>query len=294
MKEFGRLICKYRKAILLIALILLIPTIIGIKSTRINYDILVYLPENIETIEGENILSDEFNMGAFSVIILENMPNSEILKLEKEIRNLDNVAMVLSLADVMGDKIPIEMLPDSIRDIAYKDNSTIMLATFKDAISSDETMETIQTLRNITDKRVKISGMTAVLIDTKELSDQEIVIYVGIAVGLCLLILQLALDSYFAPIILLLNIGLAILYNMGTNVLLGETSYITKAISAVLQLGVTMDFAIFLYHSYIEEKKKRAPSSVFKSRTERSVWGTPEKKKPRYDGRTLVIPFGMM
>ena len=256
MKEFGRLICKYRKAILLIALILLIPTIIGIKSTRINYDILIYLPENIETIEGENILSDEFNMGAFSVIILENMPNSEILKLEKEIRNLDNVAMVLSLADVMGDKIPIEMLPDSIRDIAYKDNSTIMLATFKDAISSDETMETIQTLRNITDKRVKISGMTAVLIDTKELSDQEIVIYVGIAVGLCLLILQLALDSYFAPIILLLNIGLAILYNMGTNVLLGETSYITKAISAVLQLGVTMDFAIFLYHSYIEEKKK--------------------------------------
>ena len=255
MKKFGEIICKYRKIILIVAILLMIPTIIGIKATRINYDILVYLPDNIETIKGENILSDEFNMGAFSVIILENMPSKEIIKLEKDIRKIDNVAMVLSTADVIGDKLPVEMLPDDIKDIAYKENSTIMLATFKDAISSDETLETIQTLRDMTDKRVKISGMSAVLIDTKELSDQEITIYVGIAVILCLIILQLALDSYFAPILLLLNVGFAILYNMGSNVFLGETSYITKAISAVLQLGVTMDFAIFLYHSYMEEKK---------------------------------------
>ena len=255
MKKFGEIICKYRKIILIVAILLMIPTIIGIKATRINYDILVYLPDNLETIKGENILSDEFNMGAFSVIILENMPSKEIIKLEKDIRKIDNVAMVLSTADVIGDKLPVEMLPDDIKDIAYKENSTIMLATFKDAISSDETLETIQTLRDMTDKRVKISGMSAVLIDTKELSDQEITIYVGIAVILCLIILQLALDSYFAPILLLLNVGFAILYNMGSNVFLGETSYITKAISAVLQLGVTMDFAIFLYHSYMEEKK---------------------------------------
>ncbi len=255
MKKFGEIICKYRKIILIVAILLMIPTIIGIKATRINYDILVYLPDNIETIKGENILSDEFNMGAFSVIILENMPSKEILNLEKDIRKIDNVAMVLSTADVIGDKLPVEMLPDDIKDIAYKENSTIMLATFKDAISSDETLETIQTLRDMTDERVKISGMSAVLIDTKELSDQEITIYVAIAVILCLIILQLALDSYFAPILLLLNVGFAILYNMGTNAFLGETSYITKAISAVLQLGVTMDFAIFLYHSYMEEKK---------------------------------------
>ena len=255
MKKFGEIICKYRKIILIVAILLMIPTIIGIKATRINYDILVYLPDNIETIKGENILSDEFNMGAFSVIILENMPSEEILNLEKDIRKIDNVAMVLSTADVIGDKLPVEMLPDDIKDIAYKENSTIMLATFKDAISSDETLETIQTLRDMTDERVKISGMSAVLIDTKELSDQEITIYVAIAVILCLIVLQLALDSYFAPILLLLNVGFAILYNMGTNVFLGETSYITKAISAVLQLGVTMDFAIFLYHSYMGEKK---------------------------------------
>jgi len=249
-KKFGEIICKYRKIILIVAILLMIPTIIGIKATRINYDILVYLPDNIETIKGENILSDEFNMGAFSVIILENMPSKEILNLENDIRKIDNVAMVLSTADVIGDKLPVEMLPDDIKDIAYKENSTIMLATFKDAISSDETLETIQTLRDMTDERVKISGMSAVLIDTKELSDQEITIYVAIAVILCLIILQLALDSYFAPILLLLNVGFAILYNMGTNAFLGETSYITKAISAV-----TMDFAIFLYHSYMEEKK---------------------------------------
>ena len=255
MKKFGEIICKYRKLILIVAVILMIPTILGIKATRINYDILVYLPDNIETIEGENILSNEFNMGAFSVIILDDMPTKDILKLEKEIRKIDNVAMVLSTADIIGEKLPIEMLPDEIKDKAYKDNSTIMLATFNNAISSDETLNTIQTLRDITDERVKISGMSAVLIDTKELSDSEITIYVSIAVILCLGILQIAVDSYFAPLLLLLNVGIAILYNMGSNVFLGETSYITKAISAVLQLGVTMDFAIFLYHSYMEERK---------------------------------------
>lgn len=255
MKKFGEFICKYRKLILIIALLLVIPSIIGMKMTRINYDILVYLPEDIETIKGENILSDEFNMGSFSVIVLDNMPTKEILKLENKIKEIDNVQLAISTADVLGTSVPVEMLPEDIQDKFYKDGSTIMLTTFKEGISDDETLKTIETLRQMTDQRCKISGMSAVVVDTRDLSNSEITVYVLIAVLLCFIVLQIALDSYFVPVLLLLNIGIAILYNMGSNVFLGQTSYITKAISSVLQLGVTMDFAIFLYHSYMEEKR---------------------------------------
>lgn len=258
MEKLGNFICKHRKIILLISLILLIPSLIGISMTRINYDILVYLPDNIETIQGENILSSEFDMGAFSIIILDNMPTKEILKLEEEIKQLDNVEMVISAADVLGTSIPVDMLPEDIKDKIYKDDATIMMATFKEGISDDKTIETIEILRNITDERCKISGMTAVVLDTRDLSNSEISIYVIIAVILCLVVLEIALDSYVVPFLLLMNIGIAILYNMGTNVFLGEISYITKAISSVLQLGVTMDFAIFLYHSYMQEKEKES------------------------------------
>ena len=251
---FGNSVCKHRKIILIIALILLIPAILGMKSTRINYDILVYLPENIETVQGEKILSEDFDMGGFSVVILENMKNKDILKLENKIKEIDNVEKVISAADLFGTEVPKNMLPDKVQDMLYDENKTIMLVTFKEQISSDETINSVQKIRELTDERCKISGMTATLIDTRNLSDSEVVIYVVIAVLLCLIILQLALDSYFVPILLLLNIGIAVLYNMGTNIFLGEISYITKAISAVLQLGVTMDFAIFLYHSYVQEK----------------------------------------
>lgn len=254
MQRFGKFICKHSKLILVIALLLLIPSIFGIKATKINYDILVYLPDDIETIKGENILSDEFNMGAFSVIILEDMPTKDILKLEDDIKKLDNVEKVVSIADIVGTRIPIEMLPEEIKSAIYKDNGTIMLATFKEQISSDSTMKTVETLREITDEHCKISGMTATVLDTRNLSDSEITVYVIIAVILCLIVLEFALDSYLAPFLLLLNIGIAILYNMGSNIFFGQTSYITKAISSVLQLGVTMDFAIFLYHSYMQEK----------------------------------------
>ena len=255
MKGLGEFVCKHRKVILIIALVLLIPSIIGIKATRINYDILVYLPDDIETIKGENILSEDFDMGAFSVVILDNMKTKDIVKLEDKIRNIDNVEKVFSAADIIGSGIPVEMIPEDLRDKIYKDNSTLMLVTFKDAISADTTLETVEELRNITDENCKISGMSATVLDTRDLSDSEIAIYVVIAVILCLIVLEIALDSYIVPIILLLNIGIAILYNMGTNIFLGQISYITKAISAVLQLGVTMDFAIFLYHSYMQEKK---------------------------------------
>lgn len=255
MNRLGKAICKHKKLILIISLLLLIPSIIGMKSTRINYDILVYLPEDVETIQGEKVLSKDFDMGGFSVVILDNMKTKEILKLEDKIKEIDNVEKVVSIADIIGTEIPKEILPDEVQDAIYKDNKTVMLVTFKEQISSDATMKSVEELRKITDERCKISGMTATVLDTRDLSSSEIVIYVVIAVVLCLIILQIALDSYFAPILLLLNIGLAILYNMGSNIFLGEISYITKAISAVLQLGVTMDFAIFLYHSYKAEQE---------------------------------------
>lgn len=256
MEKFGQFICKHKVAILIISLLLLIPSIIGYKATRVNYDILVYLPDNIETIKGENILADDFDMGAFSVVILENMQSKDIIELEKQFREVGNVEKVVGLTDIIGTDVPLEMLPDEIKDKLYKDNTTPVLVTFKDGISEDTTMETVEKLREISNENCKISGMTATVLDTRNLSDSEVIIYVMIAVALCLIILQLALDSYLAPVLMLLNIGMAVLYNMGTNVFLGQTSYITKAISAVLQLGVTMDFAIFLYHSYKAEKQK--------------------------------------
>ena len=249
MHKFGKTICKHKRIILIIALLLLIPAIIGIKATRINYDILVYLPEDVETIQGENILSKDFDMGAYSIVLIDNMQIKDIQSLESKLKEIENVEKVVSVADAIGTGVPVEMLPDDIKDKIYKDNETLMLVTFKEQISSDETMKSVETIRSITDEHCKVSGMTSTVLDTRNLSDSEIAIYVVIAVILCLIILQLSLDSYVAPFLLLLNIGIAILYNMGTNVFLGEISYITKAISAVLQLGVTMDFAIFLYHS---------------------------------------------
>ena len=257
MHKFGKIIVKHRKLILIIAIILLIPSILGYKATRVNYDILTYLPNTIKTVQGEDILSEDFNMGAYSIVVIDNMSTKDMLKLEDKIKDeIDNVELCASVADVVGEQIPIEMIPDNLRDKVYKDGSTLMIVTFKDAISSDETLASIEKLRDITDERCKISGMSATLLDTKNLSESEVAIYVIIAVVICLIILQLALDSFVAPILLLLNIGFAIIYNMGTNIILGEISYITKAISAVLQLGVTMDFAIFLYHSYMAEKKE--------------------------------------
>ena len=255
MHKFGQFICKYRKVILIVAILLLVPSVLGIKATKINYDLLVYLPQDVETIQGENILAEDFQMGAFSIVILENMETKDILKLEDAISQIENVEKTVSLADVFGPNVPVEMLPNEIKDKLFQDNATLLLVTFQDQISSDSTMQAVETLREIMDEHCKVSGMTATILDTRNLSDSEIAVYVAIAVVLCLLILEIALDSYVAPFFLLLNIGIAILYNMGSNYFLGQTSYITKAISAVLQLGVTMDFAIFLYHSYTQEKK---------------------------------------
>ena len=255
MLKFGEKICKHKKLIFIIALLLLIPSAIGMMATRVNYDILAYLPDEVETVQGENILQNEFNMGSYSIIVTENMSTKDIQKLENKFKELENVEKVVSVADLLGANVPVEMLPDEVRDIAYKDGDTMILVTFKDGISSDTTLNTIEEMRKVTDKQCKISGMSALVLDTKYIANSEIVTYIIIAVILCMIVLQFALDSYLAPIFLLASIGIAILYNMGSNILLGEISYITKAISAVLQLGVTMDFAIFLYHSYKAEKE---------------------------------------
>ena len=255
MLKFGEKICKHKKLIFIIALLLLIPSVIGMMATRVNYDILAYLPDDVETVQGENILQNEFNMGSYSIIVTENMSTKDIQKLESKFKELENVEKVVSVADLLGANVPVEMLPDEVKDIAYKDGDTMILVTFKDGISSDTTLNTIEEMRKITDKQCKISGMSALVLDTKYIANSEITTYVIIAVILCMIVLQFALDSYLAPVFLLASIGIAILYNMGSNVLLGEISYITKAISAVLQLGVTMDFAIFLYHSYKAEKE---------------------------------------
>ena len=256
MNKFTNFICKHKTLILIIALLLLIPSLIGIKETKINYDILVYLPKDIETIKGQNILTDDFNMGAFSISIIDNMEAKDVIKLENKIKKVKGVNEVASLYDVIGTNIPIEILPDEVTDRLAKKDSSLLLITFKDGTSEETTLNAVREIRKLTKENVKVAGMSAMVLDTMDLSNKEILSYVIIAVILCLIVLMLSLDSYLVPFILLLNIGIAILFNMGTNVFLGNISYITKAISAVLQLGVTTDFSIFLYHKYENCKKK--------------------------------------
>ena len=255
MLKFGEFITKHKKIIVILAFLLLIPAIMGFLATRVNYDILVYLPSDIETIQGENILSEDFNMGGFSVVLVDGMKPKQLAKLEKDIEGVGNVEKVLGITDVFGESYPTEMIPDDIKEAVYKGDTTAILVTYKDKISDDATVDTVRQLRKIVGKDCRISGMTATMIDTEELSDSEVAIYVIIAVILVTIVLQLSLDSFAAPIFMLLNIGMCVVYNMGTNVVQGQISYITQSISAVLQLGVTMDFSIFLYHSFLHQKE---------------------------------------
>ena len=256
MKKVAEKICKHKKVILIVSIILAFFSFIGMKLTKINYDILVYLPEDIETIKGQNILTDDFNMGSYSVAIIDNMSSKNIVELENKIKNVEGVNEVVSLYDVIGTSIPVEMLPNEVTSKLHKDNTDLILITFKDGTSNEKTINAVEEIRSITKDSCKLSGMSSMVLDTMNLSEQEIMIYIIIAVILCLTVLELSLDSYLAPVFLLLNIGCAILFNLGTNLFLGQISYITKALVAVLQLGVTTDFSIFLYHSYEDKKKK--------------------------------------
>lgn len=255
MKKIGDFICKYKINILIITLVLLIPAFIGMKKTAINYDILVYLPEDIETVKGQNILTDDFNTGSFAVSIVDNMNSKDILKLEKKIKEVEGVSKVVSVYDGIG-SIPVDFLPESIKQKVHKDNSDLLLITFTESTSNEQTIKAVEEIKKIESNTLKIGGMSAMVLDTMNLSESEITIYIVIAVILCLIVLELSLDSYIVPFLLLLNIGIAILFNLGSNIIFGNISYITKALVAVLQLGVTTDFSIFLYHSYENKKKE--------------------------------------
>ena len=256
MKKFADFISNKYIFVFIMCLILIVPAVIGYMNTRINYDILVYLPDDVDTIKGENILTDDFSLGSYA-FIMTNMKNSyNVLKLEDKIRKIEGVNKVFSVVDVMGTDIPKEMLPDEVIDKIYNDDESVIMVTFKGSMSEDDTVNAIREVRKVVGDANKVSSMTSMIIDTMDLSDQEFLIYVGISVFLCLLVLTIATNSYMVPGLLLANIGVAILYNLGSNVFLGEISYITKAITAILQLGVTTDFSIFLYHKYEQAKEK--------------------------------------
>ena len=256
MKKISKIITNNSKLIVIISILLMIPALIGYVHTKINYDILVYLPKDIDTIKGQNILTDDFKTGAFSFVFVDNNKAVDTLKLESKIKSIKGVNKVFSIYDITDTTIPVEFIPDELKDKLVKKDSTLMLVTFDKGTSDEETIEAVRELRIVSKDSAKVSGMTAMVVDTMELSDQEITAYVLIAVVLCLIVLIFATDSYMVPIFLLGNIGMAILYNLGSNIFLGQISYITKAITAVLQLGVTTDFSIFLYHKYEDEKKK--------------------------------------
>lgn len=262
MQKFGEFIVNHRRLIIIICLLLLIPSIIGIKATKINYDILSYLPDSVDTVKGQNILTDEFGMGSYSIVIIDDkMRDKDILKMEDKIKKIDAVDKVISKSDILGTSIPEEMLPDDVKDTINKDGSTPILVTFKTGMAAGETLEAIDELRNIVGDSCKVSGISATSDDVRILLDQEMSVYVVVASIFCLIVLMIALDSYGVPLIILSGIGIAILYNMGTNIVLGQISYITKAIATVLQLGVTMDFSIFLYHSYQRQKQAQGDTN---------------------------------
>lgn len=256
MKRIADKITNNGILILIVSFILLIVSVFGYINTRVNYDILVYLPDSIETIKGENILTDDFGLGSYAFVMVDNKSSNYILNLEDKIKNIKNVNAVYSVADVIDTTIPYDLLPDEVKDKLYSDNETIIFVTFDGSTSEDSTITAVRELRETVSDATRVSSMTAMIIDTMDLSNQEIVAYVAIAVLFCLIILLLTTDSYIIPFLLLGNIGIAIIYNMGSNYFLGDISYITKSISAVLQLGVTTDFSIFLYHKYEDSKKK--------------------------------------
>ena len=278
MKLFSKFVSNHNILILIISLLLLIPSIIGYVNTRINYDILVYLPEDYETIKGERILTDDFGLGSYAFVMVDFSDSYKVMKLENKIRKIDGVRKVFSINDVIGSTIPKDMLPDEVLEKLYSDDTSIIMVTFDESTSADSTVRAVDELRNVVGDASKISSMTSLVLDTRDISNNEMITYVLISVLLCLLVLVFATDSYIVPLFLLGNIGVAILYNMGTNVFLGDICYITKAITAVLQLGVTTDYSIFLYHKYEQikskEKDKRKAMSLAIDDTFRSVVGS--------------------
>lgn len=251
--KFGKAVVKLRHAILVIALILIIPSAIGMAKTHVNYDMLSYLPSDMESVKGQDLLMDEFHKGGFSILVLENMKTDDVTKLKKDIEKVDHVESIVNLQDVVNPSVPMSMYPKVVQDNINNKNATMLVTFYDTGISDEHTLNAVDQIRKMSNKDTYVAGMTSMVLDLKNIAETEEIKYVAVAVALSLLVMMLLLDSYVAPFLFLLSIGLAILYNMGSNIMFGEISYITKAIAAVLQLGVTMDYSIFLWHSYMEK-----------------------------------------
>ena len=257
MEKFGKVIVKLRIPILILSFLLLIPSAIGYFNTRVNYDILYYLPNEIETMQGQDILMDDFNKGAYAMVVVQNMDTKSTDRLIKKVENVDHVAQVISYTGIVGEDVPSEIVPSKFRKYFENDSTdtTLFAIFFDNTTSSDDTMNAIIQIREQTEGQAFISGMSAVVTDTKNLSEKETPLYVLIAVVLVCIVLAIFMDSFLVPVFFMISIGMSIVYNLGSNILLGEVSYITKALAAVLQLGVTLDYSIFLWHSYKEMKE---------------------------------------
>ena len=254
--KFGKAVVKSRIAILIISAVLLVPSLLGMINTRVNYDMLNYLPDSLDTVKGQEYMLEDFGKGAFSFLIFQNANEKDIVKTEEKIKKIDHVATVLWFDDVADSKIPMQALPDEVYDAFNKGDSTLMAVFFDSSSSSDETMNAISEIRKVAGEQCLVSGISAMVTDLRELCEREETLYVAIAVVLAVIAMMVFLDNWIIPFVFLASIGVAILFNLGSNIFLGEISYITKALSAVLQLAVTMDYSIFLWHSYGEQKQK--------------------------------------
>lgn len=254
LNHFGKFITRHKFIILILGILLIIPSVIGMSMTRVNYDLLSYLPKSLETVEGQDIMVDEFGMGAFSMVVVEDMEHKDVAKLKEKLADVDHVEKIVWYDSVADLTLPVQMLPNDIREALFHENTTMMIALFDQTTSADETMEAITEMRQVVKEQAFISGMSGIVTDIKNLALAEMPIYVTIAAVLALLVLVFTMESLLTPVIFLTGIGISILYNLGSNIFLGEISYITQALTAVLQLGVTMDYSIFLLESYQANK----------------------------------------
>ena len=255
--KFGKAVVKSRIAILIVAIVLLIPSVLGMIFTRVNYDMLNYLPDSLDTIKGQDYLLEDFDKGAFSFLIFEGMNEKDIVRTEEKIKEIDHIVTVLWYDDIADMSIPMEVLPDKIYDAFNSNNSTLMAVFFDTSSSADETMDAITQIRAVAGEQCFVSGISAMITDLRDLCEEQEAIYVAIAVILAVVAMMIFMDNWIIPFVFLASIGMAILMNLGSNYFLGEISYITKALSAILQLAVTMDYSIFLWHSYGDAWHKR-------------------------------------
>ena len=254
MKGFINWLVRHRVLVIILCFLLVIPSILGMAATKTKYDLLYYLPQDLETVKGQNILLEDFGKGAFSLIITEGMSVLEQAEMEKALKEIPHVESVMGYASITQGRLPLEILPEDIREKFYREKCMLSAVFFDEGSSSEETMEAIQQVRKVAGEKCFVSGLSAVASDTRQMVEEQELIYVGIAVALCAAMLMLTMDSFLLPLIFLVCIGVSIMWNMGSNYFLGEISYITKAVAAVLQLGVTLDYSIFLWHSYKEQK----------------------------------------